>query len=525
MYWNYTGALGRKLLLSILAFSFFITLVASGAVLYSDYQEELDTQRANLKQLEGGYLETVALSLWAYDRGQINSQLRGIANFPHVVFVRVTAKDYVASKGSLSSSNHTKNYSYELIHVEDGKPHNVGVLDVALDQEVIYNTIYKKAVVIVITQFFKTTLVSLFILILVNALVTRHLSEMAEWARGLDIRKQLVLNRSPNTGDEIGEVVEAINHLRSNLIEENRLKSEAKQQLEQVNKELESRVNERTKDLLDAIDRLNLTIDELKSTQSKLVEAEKMAALGQMVAGVAHELNTPIGICVTAQSYLNEAISLIDDKESNGSLTKDDFNSFLSSIRDGLGIMESNLSRSGALISSFKQLAIDRNNQVISTCSMTQLIKHVQDELAIELGMQKINVNLQLDEDIEIETFRDPLLIVMENLIRNSLVHGFKGGKGTIYINISESESRLFIDYRDDGEGIPKEVQESIFDPFVTTERRRGQAGLGMHLVYNLVTQVLDGTISCLDSDNGAHFSIEISKRISEVLDSPEKHS
>ncbi len=509
-----SGALGRKLLLSILAFSFMITLITSCVVLYSDYQEEVEAQNADLKQLEGGYLESIALSLWAFDSNQIDSQLRGIINFPHVVFVRVTASGISATKGSLSSSTLTKNYSYDLIHLEADESHHVGVLEVVVDQEKIYMTLYKKAVVIVITQFFKTTIVSLFILFLMYTLVTRHLTDMAAWARNLRIHDELILNRVPNIKDEIGDVADAINQLRLSIISGQKLTEDAQKQLEVANKELESRVNERTKDLLSAIDRLNTTIEELKATQSKLVEAEKMASLGQMVAGIAHELNTPIGICITAQSHLIEKIDDIKEKQKNNTLTRDDFDDYLTLSREGLDMLSVNLNRSSALVASFKQLAVDRKDQVVSRFNISRLIKVVEEELMLELGENHIDIQLMFADDVEVETFADPLKKVLEHLIRNSMEHGFKDSKGSIYISIINGEDRLYIDYRDDGEGIPENIREHIFDPFVTTERKRGQAGLGLHLVYNLVTQVLGGSISYVDSKMGAHFSIEISKDI-----------
>ncbi len=497
------GVLAKKLLLSILLFSFFVTLLVSAFILYSDYQDQLSSQDRNLEQLEAGYVGSVSYSLWNFSTEQLEAQLEGIMSFPNVIYVGVRSNNLDQQIGSAESSNITRKVKYDLTFLNDGELLKIGSLNIVIDQKYIYVSLIKKGITIVITQFFKTLAVSLFILFLINTIVTRHLIRMANWAKGLDISQPLILNRSENIKDEIGDVTRAINSLRIQHLTSLERVKRVQQQLEVANEELEHRVARRTEDLVEAI-------DVLKNTQTKLVESEKLASLGKLIAGVAHELNTPLGVCMTAQSYLNEVVLEIDRKVKSDSLTRSDFDDSVKVIIDAVSLLDANLTRSRSLISNFKKLAMNSSDQVSSKFSLTQLIKEIEEDLSLMLADQNIRLKLLYVKDIEIETFLEPLRMVIEQLIRNSLEHGFKSTSGFIYICVIEGDKCLYIDYRDDGVGIPVKLKKSMFDPFVTSERMKGQVGLGLHIVYNFISQILGGSITYLDSNAGTHFSIEI---------------
>ena len=497
------GVLAKKLLLSILLFSFFVTLLVSAFILYSDYEDQLSAQDRNLIQLEAGYVGSVSYSLWNFSTEQLQAQLEGIMSFPNVIYAGVKSNNLDQKVGSAKSSNIIREVQYDLTFMNDGELLKIGTLNIVIDQKYIYVSLIKKGITIVITQLFKTLAVSLFILFLINTIVTQHLIKMARWAKGLDIHQPLLLERPEYINDEISDVTQAINTLRIEHITSLERVKRVQKELEEANEELEIRVATRTQDLLDAI-------EDLKATQSKLVESEKLASLGKLIAGVAHELNTPLGVCMTAQSYLNEVVQDIDEKLKLGSLTRNDFDSSVKVIVDAVSLLDANLSRSRSLISNFKKLALNSNDQVINQFSLTQLIRQVEEELSLMLAEKNIKLKLLYVNDIEVTTFLEPLKNVIEQLIRNSLEHGFKNSAGFIYICVIKGDDCLYIDYRDDGVGIAKELQKNMFDPFVTTERLSGQVGLGLHIVYNFITQILGGTITYLDSKMGTHFSIEI---------------
>lgn len=532
MNWNFIvnnikGSIANKLLINILLISFLITIATSSIVLYTDYLDQLKSQSKNLEQLKKGYVATLGHGLWHYNVEAITLQLNGILSFPNVIYAGVMSPDQQQDLGNKTGSTVTRQYEYPLIFQDlDNKPaFNIGTLIIVIDQHYIYSNLLDKGLLILITQFIKTLIVSFFILVLVNSLITKHLHKMARWANGLDIHKPLTLERNSKGKDELSKVAQAINTLRleqlssttkiekiqsqlvqsnSELESSNKELANANEQLAITNHNLEDRVSKRTQNLVDAMDKL-------KDTQSKLVETEKMLALGQLVAGVAHELNTPIGVCITAQSHLNGLIETVNQQVQDGSMTRTSFNKNIKSIAEAITLLDSNLSKSKSLVSSFKQLAVNSKGQVASRFNLTALIEQIKDELSYALNDQSVEVIFLYAQEIEIESYVDPLKTVIEQLVRNSLEHGFPQSSGKIFISAIEGEGKLYIDYRDEGIGINKEIRDSIFEPFVTTGRIKGQAGIGLHLVYNIVTQILEGKISLLDSHMGTHFSIEIS--------------
>jgi len=497
------GVLAKKLLLSILLFSFFVTLLVSAFILYSDYQDQLNSQERNLKQLENGYVDSISYSIWYYSTDQLQTQLKGILSFPNVIYAGVKSNNLDQHVGAVKPGQFVRKVEYPLTFMSDDKLLSIGTLYIVIDQNYIYLSLIKKGMTIVITQLFKTLTVSMFILFLINTLVTRHLIEMARWAKGLDIHQPLLLERDEHISDEISDVTNAVNTLRIEHITSLNKIEHVQEELKKANEELENRVKSRTQDLED-------TIADLKATQYKLVESEKLASLGKLIAGVAHELNTPLGVCITSQSFLKEVLQDIDDKLKIGNLTRDDFDNSIKVMVDAVLLLDSNLSRSRSLISNFKKLAFNSKDQVISRFSVVPLIINIKEEFSLMLAEQSVIFKLFYTKDFEVNSFSKPLKHIIEQLIRNSLDHGFNHSSGTIYLSIIKGENCFYLDYRDDGTGIPRELLNNMFDPFITTNRLKGQVGLGLHIVYNFVTQILGGSITFLDSNMGAHFSIEI---------------
>ncbi len=497
------GVLAKKLLLSILLFSFFVTLLISAFILYSDYRDQLSSQERNLKQLENGYVDSISYSIWYYSTDQLQTQLKGILSFPNVIYAGVKSNNLDQHVGAVKPGQFVRKVDYPLTFMSDENLLNIGTLYIVIDQNYIYLSLIKKGMTIVITQLFKTLTVSLFILFLIHSIVTRHLIKMARWAKGLDIHQPLLLERDEHVTDEISDVTHAINTLRIEHITSLNQINNVQEELKKANEELEHRVKSRTQDLEN-------TIADLKATQYKLVESEKLASLGKLIAGVAHELNTPLGVCMTSQSFLKEIIQDIDDKLKSGSLTRSEFDNSIKVMADAVSLLDSNLSRSRSLISNFKKLAFNSKDQVISRFSIIKLILDIKEEFSLMLADQNVTFNLFYTRDLEINSFSKPLKHIIDQLIRNSLDHGFNHSAGSIYVSVIKGESCFYLDYRDDGAGISTELLNNMFDPFITTKRLQGQVGLGLHIAYNFVTQILGGSITYIDSNMGAHFSIEI---------------
>ena len=262
--------------------------------------------------------------------------------------------------------------------------------------------------------------------------------------------------------------------------------------------ELESRVEARTADHRMAIAQLKRTVQELTLTQRQLVESEKMASLGQLVAGVAHEINTPIGIGVTAASHLQHETDRLLELIKQNKLGKAGLEQYTNTARDSATLLMSNLTRASELIRSFKQVAVDQSSEQKRRFQLRQYLDETLLSLLPKLKRTKHRVRIDCPPNLQLETFPGALYQIVVNLLMNSLIHGFDGvDQGEIRILAELDGDALLLRYSDNGKGMDESVRARIFDPFFTTKRQEGGSGLGMHLVYNLVTQLLKGNIEC----------------------------
>jgi signal transduction histidine kinase len=287
-------------------------------------------------------------------------------------------------------------------------------------------------------------------------------------------------------------------------------RAEAEQQFIQLNKSLEDKVHQRTDALKESNQELLSTLETLHQYQGQLVESEKMASLGDMVAGVAHEVNTPVGLGVTSSSLLFDRLSDIKQAFENKTLKSSQLKKFLNDGEENLDIIMRNLKRAADLITSFKQVAVDQSSSEERRFNFKGLLNEVILTLQPQLKNTLYKVELNCPDDLIISSKPGPINQIIVNLIINSLLHGFdERDHGTITISVMNLSNQLHINYQDDGIGINQEIKNKIFDPFITTKRGSGGSGLGMHLVYNLITQALNGTISFESEPNqGVIFDI-----------------
>ncbi|BDX08103.1 sensor histidine kinase [Planctobacterium marinum] len=274
---------------------------------------------------------------------------------------------------------------------------------------------------------------------------------------------------------------------------------------------LEEKVNQRTQALKEANQELIQTLEKLHQFQRQMVQNEKMASLGDMVAGVAHEVNTPIGLGVTASTMMLDRLDELKKAFEEKSLKASMLSKFMNEGEENLNIIYRNLNRAAELISSFKQVAVDQSSEQDRAFSFKQLMDEILLSMRPRLKNLTHQIKIDCDPELCIETKAGPINQIMINLIMNSIIHGFEdkeNGAIVIHAELIDSD-KLNITYTDDGRGIPEHMRKRIFDPFVTTKRGQGGSGLGMHLVFNLVTQALNGSIS-LSSEpgHGVEFNI-----------------
>ncbi|ACS81363.1 cache domain-containing protein [Maridesulfovibrio salexigens] len=277
------------------------------------------------------------------------------------------------------------------------------------------------------------------------------------------------------------------------------------EQLEELNANLEARVAERTNEL-------ELSLENLQNTQDQLVQSEKMAALGGLVAGVAHEINTPLGLGVTNATFLQEQAAKIKTAYEEGKFTKGEFEVFLDNCEEATRSMLVNLRRGADIIRSFKQVAVDQTNESLRTITLSEYLDEVMLSLKPSYKNSGHIVKTECPEDIIITTYPGLLMQIISNLTMNSLIHAFSDiDSGHITIKVSKENEKIKLVYSDDGVGLTQEQQAKIYDPFFTSKQAAGGTGLGMHIVYNIVTQKLCGSIHLESSPGqGVCFTITI---------------
>lgn len=314
--------------------------------------------------------------------------------------------------------------------------------------------------------------------------------------------KWLRFSGAPICDDE-GEIIGAIETLRD-ITEERQLQMD-----------LEERVEKRTKDLERSKEALQDSIERLKLTQEDLVEAEKMASLASLVGGVAHEVNTPLGVCITAATHQAECNDHIAQKVRDQSLKKSDLDGFLTQCHDTAQILDMNLSRAAKLIQSFKKVAVDQSSEEERVINLKDYIAETLTSLHPKLKKTNIEIKCAIPPLIRFNTYPGAISQIVTNLVMNSILHAFPDGTGTITLEADTDGERIYFLYSDDGVGMKPITVKKIFDPFFTTKRNAGGSGLGMHIVYNLVTHQLKGAIKCISTlGKGTQFVISFNGRV-----------
>ncbi len=260
-----------------------------------------------------------------------------------------------------------------------------------------------------------------------------------------------------------------------------------------------------------AKDAAEAALRNLRETQNSLIEAEKLAALGRLVAGVAHEVNNPVGISLTVASSLERKTSLFAAEVARGDLRRSSLNEFLASSRDASSQLVANLNRAAELITSFKQVAADRNYSDQRTFDLGDLTEQVVMSLRPGLRKHNLTLTVECQPNLVMNSYPGPYGQVLTNLFLNSVAHAFPDGKpGAVDIRVRESgKDNVEIIFSDNGCGMSLDVRRRAFDPFFTTRRDQGGTGLGLHIVYSIVTNRLGGRLD-LDSEPGGGTRIQI---------------
>jgi len=275
--------------------------------------------------------------------------------------------------------------------------------------------------------------------------------------------------------------------------------------------EAENALRESERQLRSARDAAESALQDLRETQASLIEAEKFAALGRLVAGVAHEINNPVGICLTVASTMERKSALFGAEVARGDVRRSSLNDFLETSRDGSAQLVANLNRVAELIQSFKQVADDRISLDQRTFDLGNLTQQVIMSFRPSLREHNLTLDVECQPNLLMNSYPGPYGQLLTILLLNSVVHAFPDGKaGTVAIKVwAFGEDNVELLFSDDGCGMSAEVRRQAFDPFFTTRRHLGSTGLGLHILRNIVTNRLGGRLN-LDSSPGAGTKFQI---------------
>ncbi len=508
---NKKSSLYRKLTLKIVIFSTLVTIISTGFQLYNDYIVDLDNIENIQNDVLDSYTSPLQAALWVIDKTLVKSQVSGISNIRNISYVSIETptgrKWNVGSYTKKHVVEKTKSLSHEFLA---DKKILLGVLTIQSDLTLVYKKLLNKAAVILLSNAIKTFIVAGFIIFLVKQMITNPLKTIAKYLKQLKLNKKGSLKLSNSYGrdakskDEVDAVVDSINIMNIEILDAYSKLLQSKQELDValidrdrlLEKEkgfkiiLEQNVIERTI-------KLEHTLEDLKKTQNFLVEKEKMASLGSLVAGLCHEINTPLGICVTVASTLSENKQQIYDLAQKAEMTRTDFDLYMSTMEEIDLILNINLKRAVELMGHFKQVAVDQSSSNRREFDLRTMLEETAIVLS-PLYKQAESLQLECPDNITMNSYPGPLGQVITNMVENAINHAYEKNSDQVKMRLVANQSNnntVSIKFSDDGKGISEAESRKIFDPFYTTNLGTG-CGLGLNISYNIVVNVLGGKIS-----------------------------
>ncbi|MCB1955842.1 MAG: HAMP domain-containing protein [Rhodocyclaceae bacterium] len=473
------------------------------------------------RQLEQDLARTtrvIALSmrshLWDYDRDSAEETVRAmVADDPRVLSVRVmdaaTERSFVEyhRPGEAPEGSAVRQLTQTVL----ARNETIGLVEVRM-HVAPYLAEARAA-------FERNLLLTLAILVVGGAMIMavlqrrllRPMAALTEATRALS-RGDLARPIQPARRDEVGEVALALEQLRVALLkafEELRGKND---ELASHAAVLEERVEARTRELSLANQELNQALSSLRETQEGLIEAEKLASLGRLVAGVAHELNTPLGNATTVLTSLDRDLVQMRQLMDAGQMRRSDLDGHLGTSREGLDILLRNVTRAADLVRSFKRLAIDQTTDMRREFSIRDLVDEVRVSVQPSFRHTPFRICTEL-ADVRLDSYPGPLGQVLTNLLVNALRHGFaERDHGTVTISAEAPiDGQLVLVCRDDGAGMAPDVLRRVFEPFFTTRLGQEGSGLGLHIARNIVLGLLGGRIEASSVEGqGSEFRVTL---------------
>lgn len=406
---------------------------------------------------------------------------------------------------------------------EMGRVIQVGKLTVKVDTYPVGVEFIRRSLIVFFTGMFRNLILSFMLLIFFHYFLTKPFIAIEEELLRVDPRYPERVRLGIPKGhkrDEFARMVIATNRLLvtiqqnvkervSRISDSERMKGELAErkrretELEAVKSQLE-RAN---KELTDAM------VD-LKMTQSRLIQSERMAALGEVTASLAHEINTPLGLGVSGASHLTDELNKFKKLYKAKEIPKSEFEDFLNVGIDISELIISNLRKSYHLVKSFKQVAVDQVSETKRLFKVKEYTEQVLMSMGNIISKSGHVITIDCEDSLEINGYAGAYSQLITNLILNSIMHGFdKGVSGNINLKFTKQSEMILFIFSDDGRGIPEDIQSKIYEPFYTTKPNEGGTGLGMHIIYKVVTEQFNGSIDCVsETSKGTTFYIELAE-------------
>ena len=403
-----------------------------------------------------------------------------------------------------------------LLEDNENKFLNFGTLKILIPikyKDNTYGTLYIEKSTKIISKLLKKifndliffTLLLLLVIYAVSIILSNYLLKpillLAKTAEDIASTKNYSTRVKYNSRNEIGSLYNAFNIL---VIETQNLTDN-----------LEQKVLKRTEQLNNKTSLLEQSLVNLKETQKQLIQSEKMSALGNLVSGIAHEVNTPLGNAITSSSIITKETQNLLSEFEQGTLKRSIMEKRLDILNQSATLLTKTLNYASSLIRSFKQISVDQVTNDVREIKIKDYINEIFLTNHNKLKLIPTNIQVNSDEEIIIKTSPGVIAQILNNLIQNSIIHAFEdfNGNAQIIVTLKEKDENLIIEYEDNGNGISEDVKQNVFEPFITTKRNAGGTGLGLNIVYNLVHQRLKGSLELISKENlGTKFIINIPK-------------
>ncbi|CUS48342.1 signal transduction histidine kinase [Idiomarinaceae bacterium HL-53] len=577
-------SISRTLLTRVLSVYFVITFIVTCAHIFGEYSNTKRSLALELENQHNTFSASLTRSMWEFNSQQIQALAEGLISIPAIggLVIRDDRGQVIAQMGQtlpiemLPKSptspaeiperqgifGHYSPLAFEF----SGQSTLVGDITLFSNREVAIERLKVSLLFLLGNAIIKTTFLLLLFTYAFNRMLTRPLQELTSQIEMFrpdapsESRLRLTDSKNNEFGlveksfnellDKIGEYQQDLQQAQEKLVHANRRLDEHNDLLEQevarktsgMSKlmldleerrlELEKRQYELEREiqqrrLTEATlkrtnERLRDSIDTIKRAQSQLVESEKLASLGGLVASVAHDVNTPIGIGVTATSFLADRVEALAISLDDQTLTQTQMHRFIDDARESVQLLENNLHRARELMSSFKEVAVDQSSDAMRDIALCAYINNVVKSLHPKLKKQNVTIDVNCDQNMKVKCLAGALAQILTNMIMNSVIHGFEGkDAGHIRITVRLLENRLHFVYEDDGLGMTSEQLAHLFDPFFTTKADRGGSGLGTHIIYTLVRDTLKGEVDA-SSEQGKGLTYTFSFPVTPLAPSAE---